>query len=166
MSATEIGLVVERSREVNYKLCMSSLRDALLTHYSRAAALNAQAKDELTMRDVHPDRHKLHIICDLENGTLRRLSTVYMWFDALLVHLRGIGHPETECMAPRRRVYFARIYAIYLPAILPMLKLPLLTALLAHAHRTMSKSFGNVTGHMQATDDCGVDVVRSYFACG
>ncbi|KAI6103293.1 hypothetical protein EDD17DRAFT_1489029, partial [Pisolithus thermaeus] len=117
-------------------------------------------------------------------------QTVCVWFDALLVHLRGIGLPETECMAPRRvsdrkrhspvcvhfivslilvrlkRVYFARIHAIYLPAILPVLKLPLLTALLAHAHRTMSKSFGNVTGHMQATDDCGVDVVRPYFACG
>ncbi|KAI6095563.1 hypothetical protein EDD16DRAFT_1501718, partial [Pisolithus croceorrhizus] len=53
-----------------------------------------------------------------------------------------------------------RIHAIYLPAILVALKLPLLV----HANRTMSKSLGNVMGLMRAMDDCDVNVVHLYFA--
>ncbi|KAI6108549.1 tRNA synthetases class I (M)-domain-containing protein [Pisolithus croceorrhizus] len=193
MIATETGSVVEWSREVNYKFRMSSFRDALLTHYSRAAALNAQTKDGLTVRGVYPDSHQLRIIRDLEMEPLEDLSisrprerigwgisvpddptqTVYVWFDALLVYLGGIGYPGTgNTWPPDVQVIgkdIVRFHAIYLPAILLALKLPLPTTLLAHAHWTanqkkMSKSLGNVTDPMQAMDDYGVDAVRFYLA--
>lgn len=193
MIATETGSVVEWSREVNYKFRMSMFRDALLTHYSHAAASNAQAKDGLTVRGVHPDSHQLRIIRDLETEPLEDLSisrprerigwgigvpddptqTVYVWFDALLVYLSGIGYPDTGyAWPPDIQVIgkdIVRFHAIYLPAILLALKLPLPTTLLAHAHWTanqkkMSKSLGNVTDPMQAMDDYGVDSVRFYLA--
>ncbi|KAI6123776.1 tRNA synthetases class I (M)-domain-containing protein [Pisolithus croceorrhizus] len=193
MIATETGSVVEWSREVNYKFRMSPFRDALLTHYSRAAALNAQAKDGLTVRGVCPDSHQLRITRDLEMEPLEDLSisrprerigwgisvpddptqTVYVWFDALLVYLSGIGYPGTgNAWPPDVQVIgkdIVRFHAIYLPAILLALKLPLPTTLLAHAHWTanqkkMSKSLGNVTDPMQAMDDYGVDAVRFYLA--
>ncbi|KAI6098224.1 tRNA synthetases class I (M)-domain-containing protein [Pisolithus sp. B1] len=193
MIATETGSVVEWSREVNYKFRMSPFRDALLTHYSRAVALNAQAKDGLTVRGVCPDSHQLRITRDLEMEPLEDLSisrprerigwgisvpddptqTVYVWFDALLVYLSGIGYPGTgNAWPPDVQVIgkdIVRFHAIYLPAILLALKLPLPTTLLAHAHWTanqkkMSKSLGNVTDPMQAMDDYGVDAVRFYLA--
>ncbi|KAI6044866.1 tRNA synthetases class I (M)-domain-containing protein [Pisolithus marmoratus] len=193
MIATETGSVVEWSREVNYKFRMSPFRDALLAHYNHAAALNAQAKDGLTVRGVHPDSHQLRIIRDLEVEPLEDLSisrprerigwgigvpddptqTVYVWFDALLVYLSGIGYPGTgNAWPPDVQVIgkdIVRFHAIYLPAILSALKLPLPTTLLAHAHWTanqkkMSKSLGNATDPMQAMDDYGVDAVRFYLA--
>ncbi|KAI6014807.1 tRNA synthetases class I (M)-domain-containing protein [Pisolithus microcarpus] len=193
MIATETGSVVEWSRELNYKFRMSSFRDALLAHYTRAAALNTRAKEGLTVRGVHPDSHQLRIIRDLETEPLEDLSisrprerigwgvsvpddptqTVYVWFDALLVYLSGIGYPETRnAWPPDVQVIgkdIVRFHAIYLPAILLALKLPLPTTLLAHAHWTanqqkMSKSLGNVTDPMQAMDEYGVDAVRFYLA--
>ncbi|KAI5991147.1 tRNA synthetases class I (M)-domain-containing protein [Pisolithus albus] len=193
MIATETGSVVEWSRELNYKFRMSSFRDALLAHYTRAAALNTWAKEGLTVRGVHPDIHQLRIIRDLEMEPLEDLSisrprerigwgvsvpddptqTVYVWFDALLVYLSGIGYPETRsAWPPDVQVIgkdIVRFHAIYLPAILLALKLPLPTTLLAHAHWTanqkkMSKSLGNVTDPMQAMDNYGVDAVRFYLA--
>ncbi|KAI6006466.1 tRNA synthetases class I (M)-domain-containing protein [Pisolithus marmoratus] len=193
MIATETGSVVEWSREVNYKFRMSSFRDTLLAHYNSAAALNAQTKDGLAVRGVHPDSHQLRIIRDLEMEPLEDLSisrprerirwgigvpddptqTVYVWFDALLVYLSGIGYPGTgNAWPPDVQVIgkdIVRFHAIYLPAILLALKLPLPTTLLAHAHWTanqkkMSKSLGNVTDPMQAMDDYGVDAVRFYLA--
>lgn len=60
-------------------------------------------------------------------------------------------------------------HAIYLPAILKAMKLPMPKTLLTHAHWTagqkkMSKSLGNVADPMTAMDDFGVDAVRFYLA--
>lgn len=120
MIATETGSVVEWSREVNYKLRMSSFRSALLTHYTSAAALNAQSADGLVVRGVHPDMQQSRIVQDLESEPLEDLSisrpreriewgisvpddptqTVYVWFDALLVYLSGIGYPDKQAVWP------------------------------------------------------------------
>lgn len=74
MITTAIGLVIERSCEVNYKFCMSWFCDALLTPKTGAAVLNVQAKDGLTVRGVHPDGHQLRNICDSEKEPLEGLS--------------------------------------------------------------------------------------------
>ncbi|KAL4081130.1 tRNA synthetases class I (M)-domain-containing protein [Scleroderma citrinum] len=193
MIATETGSVVEWSREVNYKFRMSSFRNALFAHYTRAAALNAQVTDGLVVRGVHPDIHQSHIIRDLESEPLEDLSisrpreriawgiavpgdptqTVYVWFDALLVYLSGIGYPEQgAAWPPDVQVIgkdIVRFHAIYLPSILLALGLPIPRTVLSHAHWTsnqkkMSKSLGNVTNPIEAMDDFGVDAVRFYLA--
>jgi methionyl-tRNA synthetase len=60
-------------------------------------------------------------------------------------------------------------HAIYFPAILQALNLPLPKRLLAHGHwtvnrRKMSKSIGNVVDPFQAMEDLGTDLVRYYLA--
>lgn len=62
-----------------------------------------------------------------------------------------------------------RFHAIYFPAILLALELPLPKTLLTHAHWTinqkkMSKSLGNVADPMIKMDEYGVDSVRYYLA--
>lgn len=64
---------------------------------------------------------------------------------------------------------YGRFHAIYLPAILQAMKLPMPKTLLTHAHWTagqkkMSKSLGNVADPLTAMDDFGVDAVRFYLA--
>jgi hypothetical protein len=62
-----------------------------------------------------------------------------------------------------------RFHAIYFPAILLALSLPLPKTLLTHAHWTsnqkkMSKSLGNVADPIEAMDAFGIDGVRYYMA--
>lgn len=62
-----------------------------------------------------------------------------------------------------------RFHAIYLPAMLQALGLPLSRQLLTHSHwtmdqRKMSKSVGNVADPLEAIEEFGPDVVRYYLA--
>lgn len=64
---------------------------------------------------------------------------------------------------------FFRFHAIYFPAMLQALGLPLPKQILSHAHWTvnrqkMSKSIGNVADPFKAMDELGVDLVRYYLA--
>ncbi|TFY75105.1 hypothetical protein EWM64_g8907 [Hericium alpestre] len=105
---------------------------------------------------------------------------MYVWFDALTVYLTATGYPWTKpsgdslksAWPPNLQIIgkdIVRFHAIYFPAMLLALDLPLPMRLLAHGHWTvkklkMSKSVGNVADPMQAMDDFGVDVVRYYMA--
>lgn len=62
-----------------------------------------------------------------------------------------------------------RFHAIYFPAMLQALGLPLTQRLLSHSHWTvdrakMSKSVGNVADPIKAIDEYGIDLVRYYLA--
>ncbi|KAF8843388.1 hypothetical protein BDN67DRAFT_1028277 [Paxillus ammoniavirescens] len=192
--STETGSIVEWASEVNYKFRLSTFRDALLAHYSIASESNANAEDGLVSRGVHPDVYQNAVIQDLKMETLEDLSvsrprdrigwgipvpgdpsqTVYVWFDALLVYLSGVGYPSagTTAWPPDVQVVgkdIVRFHAIYLPAILQALNLPMPKTLLSHAHWTagqkkMSKSLGNVADPIEAMDNFGVDTVRFYLA--
>lgn len=117
--STETGSIVEWSSEVNYKFRLSKFREVLLAHYSAAAELNARAEEGLVSRGVHPDVYQNAVIQDLKMEHLEDLSisrprdriewgipvpgdpsqTVYVWFDALLVYLSGVGYPFTGTTA-------------------------------------------------------------------
>lgn len=117
--AVETGSAVEWSSEVNYKFRLSKFREVLLAHYSAAAELNAKAKNGLASRGVHPDVYQNTVIQDLKTESLEDLSisrprdrigwgipvpgdpcqTVYVWFDALLVYLSGVGYPSAGTTA-------------------------------------------------------------------
>ncbi|KAH7912233.1 tRNA synthetases class I (M)-domain-containing protein [Hygrophoropsis aurantiaca] len=202
--ATETGSPVEWSSEVNYKFRLSAFREPLLAYY--------RAHPE----SVFPPAHRARVIRELEGmdgavdagvGDLSisrpraRLSwgipvpgdpaqTIYVWFDALIVYLTGVGYPcataahvgrsgngegleeKNGAWPPNVQVIgkdIVRFHAIYLPAMLHALDLPPSRALLAHAHWTaqqkkMSKSLGNVADPFDAMDRFGVDVVRFYLA--
>lgn len=119
--------------------------------------------------------------------------TIYVWIDALTVYLSALGYPWPSAAAMRergwppnlqiigkdilrcavsnlaclRRLTRNRFHAIYFPAMLRALGLPLTTQLLTHSHwtvdqRKMSKSVGNVADPIQAIEEFGIDVVRYY----
>lgn len=122
--------------------------------------------------------------------------TIYVWIDALTVYLSAAGYPWPSMEAGRacgwppnlqiigkdilryallvfasdiRKLMECSFHAIYFPAILQALGLPLTTQLLTHSHwtvdqRKMSKSVGNVADPVQAIDEFGIDVVRFYLA--
>lgn len=122
-------------------------------------------------------------------------QTIYVWIDALTVYLTGAGYPWKDEVAPgewpadmqiigKDIIRFvlillpmadyltdanSRFHAIYFPAMLMALSIPLPKTLLTHAHWTanrkkMSKSVGNVADPMEAMDTFGVDGVRYYMA--
>jgi methionyl-tRNA synthetase len=96
----ETGSPVEWYNEENYMLRLSALQPALLAHYSHTSK-------------IFPTQHHHDIVQILSSGPLEDLSisrprhrlswgvpvpddpdqTVYVWFDALLGYLSGIGYP-------------------------------------------------------------------------
>jgi methionyl-tRNA synthetase len=179
----ETGAVVEWHNEQNYMFKLSQFQPSLLAHYS-------------SNNTIFPPQHHTHVVQilsepleDLSISRPRaRLSwgvqvpgdpdhTIYVWFDALMVYLSGMGYPwkgdglregwPVDLQVIGKDIL--RFHAIYLPAILQALELPLQKQLLAHAHWTteqkkMSKSLGNVADPFEAIEEFGVDVVRFYLA--
>ncbi|KAH9002278.1 tRNA synthetases class I (M)-domain-containing protein [Lactarius hatsudake] len=182
----ETGSVVEWTEEVNYKFRLSNFRDFLLARYQsdphaiHPPQQHANVLDMLSMPledlSVSRPRHRLHWGIAVPNDPAH---TVYVWFDALINYLTGAGYPwnaEKEriesCWPPDLQVVgkdIVRFHAIYFPAMLQALDLPLPKRLLAHSHwtvnrRKMSKSIGNVVDPFQAIDELGADPVRYYLA--
>ncbi|EIW74547.1 hypothetical protein CONPUDRAFT_140383 [Coniophora puteana RWD-64-598 SS2] len=186
--STETGSTVEWSQEENYKFRLSAFRETLLEHYTRD-------KGSIFPSSYHEylvDLLKNNDLDDLSVSRPRtRLEwgvpvpgdpehTIYVWFDALTVYLSGIGFPWAGGAAEGSGAGWApdvqvigkdilRFHAIYLPAMLKALELPLSRTILTHAHwtvnqRKMSKSVGNVVDPFEAMEIYGVDVVRFYLA--
>ncbi|KAI0782592.1 tRNA synthetases class I (M)-domain-containing protein [Abortiporus biennis] len=185
--ATETGNRVEWSEEENYKFRLSAFTEPLLAHY--------KAHPD----SIYPPQHYMDIVSTLASGPLDDLSvsrpksrlswgipvpgdddhTIYVWIDALTTYLSASGYPWSTEQAlfdngwpPNLQVIgkdILRFHAIYFPAMLMALDLPLPQQLLSHSHwtvnqRKMSKSIGNVVNPIQAIDEFGVDVVRYYLA--
>ncbi|MDD3814857.1 MAG: methionine--tRNA ligase [Desulfocapsaceae bacterium] len=98
----------------------------------------------------------------------------YVWFDALINYLTGIGYPEGESFlkywAVAEHVIAKDIlkpHAIYWPTMLLAMGLPLFQRLHVHGYWNvgeikMSKSIGNVVRPAELVTEYGVDTVR-YF---
>lgn len=99
----------------------------------------------------------------------------YVWFDALLNYVSGVGYLQDE--AEFRRWWPASYHLIgkdiltthtvYWPTMLKAMNLPLPETVFAHGwwltgKTKMSKSLGNVINPMEMIDRCGVDAFR-YF---
>jgi methionyl-tRNA synthetase len=99
-------------------------------------------------------------------------QTVYVWMDALLNYLSYTGYPDKHAQLWPANMHvigkdIIRFHAVYWPAILMALDLPLPKQILAHAHWTMgnfkmSKSRGNVVNPFQALQDYTPDGVRFF----
>ncbi|TFK24696.1 methionine-tRNA synthetase [Coprinopsis marcescibilis] len=181
----ETGSKVEWSKEYNYMFRLSAFRDALLQHYStnkpsdaivtpsqyNSVALQMLAAGETQVSGEPP------LLADISISRPRsRLNwgipvpndpehTVYVWFDALLIYLSGVGYPGLQAKdnsgwAPNLQIIgkdILRFHSLYLPAILMALgapkyaefgtqtasetianSYPLPHRLLTHAHWTVS----------------------------
>ena len=195
--------MVEWTEEENYKFRLSHFRDFLLARYQSDPQAIYPPQQHANVLDVlstpledlsiSRPRSRLHWGIAVPNDPAH---TIYVWFDALINYLTGVGYPwdaEAQkiqlCWPPDLQVVgkdiiryamfvlcaqtvslnFDSFHAIYFPAMLQALNLPLPKRLLAHSHwtvnkRKMSKSIGNVVDPFQAMEDLGTDLVRYYLA--
>ena len=174
----ETGTRVEWTTEVNYKFRLSAFQEPLLswleahedaiqprTMYDQVLA---EVRSGLNDLSVSRPRSRLHWgIRVPENDD----HTMYVWVDALVNYLTGVGYPNGATAWPADVHVvgkdIVRFHAVYWPALLMAAGLPLPRTVLAHSHWTvehakMSKSRGNSVNPFEALCVYGVDTMR-YF---
>ncbi|KAM0792527.1 hypothetical protein ACM66B_005196 [Microbotryomycetes sp. NB124-2] len=183
--STESGSRVEWMEEENYKFRLSAFRDKLIEWLSSEphplqppsrtqallASLNASGDGDLADLSISRPSSRLQWGIPVPDDPDH---TIYVWIDALVNYLTAAGYPwldgQNELWPPRLQIVgkdIIRFHALYLPAILMALDLPLTSNLLAHGHWTMdkfkmSKSRGNVANPFEAISLWGVDTIRVY----
>ncbi|KAK0499452.1 tRNA synthetases class I (M)-domain-containing protein, partial [Armillaria luteobubalina] len=184
--ATETSSPVEYTTETNYMFRLSAFREALLDHYTthpnsifpQQYLTDTIAILSSPLQDISISRPRSRLSWGIEvPGDPEH--TIYVWIDAVISYLTAIGYPWKNADSGFSNGWpvdlqiigkdIVRFHAIYLPAILLALKLPLQRQLLAHAHWTssqkkMSKSLGNTTDPFDVMGAYGVDPIRYYMA--
>jgi len=101
--------------------------------------------------------------------------TVYVWFDALINYVTGVGYPErngnySKYWPADLHVIgkdITRFHCIIWPAMLMSAKLPLPRTVLGHGWvqfqgEKLSKSLGNIVNPLEIADRWGADALRYY----
>ncbi|KAI0832835.1 tRNA synthetases class I (M)-domain-containing protein [Trametes gibbosa] len=185
--STTSGSRVEWQEEENYKFRLSAFQSSLIGHFSanpeaiqpsqfHADIMNS-LKEPLEDLSVSRKRSRLSWGIPVPNDPEH---TIYVWIDALATYLSSVEYPwsatagdgTSEGWPPDVQVIgkdIIRFHAVYFPAMLQALGLPLTKQLLTHSHWTvdrakMSKSVGNVADPIKAIDEFGIDLVRYYLA--
>ncbi len=173
------GREVEKVKEKTYFFRLSKYQDRLLRLY------------EENPNFIMPDSKRNEVISFVKEG-LRDISitrktvkwgikvptdnehTIYVWFDALVNYLSGVGFPSSEVFSAiwPADVHFIgkdilRFHAVYWPAFLMSAGLPLPKSIFAHGWWTvdgkkMSKSLGNVVDPKMVVEKYGVDQFRFF----
>ncbi|KAG0666651.1 methionyl-tRNA synthetase [Rhodotorula mucilaginosa] len=188
-ACTETGTRVEWMQEENYKFRLSAFRDRLVQWLSaaptpvqppsRSAALLSALDHPLStdLNDLSISRPTSRLSWGIRvPGDPEH--TIYVWIDALVNYMTVAGYPwqggeefaAGQVWPPDLQVVgkdIIRFHALYLPAILLALDLPLPKHILTHGHWTMdrfkmSKSRGNVANPFEAMKLWGVDAMRMY----
>lgn len=108
----ETGSIVEWSKEHNYMFRLSAFREALIKHYSNGSVVTPAQYNSLVLQMLSSTEGgsttTTPLLADISISRPRaRLSwgipvpndpehTVYVWFDALLIYLSGVGYPATS----------------------------------------------------------------------
>ncbi|KAI0638599.1 tRNA synthetases class I (M)-domain-containing protein [Trametes polyzona] len=185
--STTSGSRVEWQEEENYKFRLSTFQRSLTEHFSahpdaiQPAQFHADIMNSLQepLEDLSISRKRSRLFWGIPVPNDPE-HTIYVWIDALAVYLSSVNYPWSatggngfsEGWPPDVQVIgkdILRFHAIYFPAMLQALGLPLTRRLLAHSHWTvertkMSKSLGNVADPIKAIDEFGIDLVRYYLA--
>jgi methionyl-tRNA synthetase len=174
------GNAVEWTDEENYKFRLSQFKDAVrqwlasnkgvIVPDNRYAETLAELEDVEDLSISRPYSRLQWGIRVPDDDT----QTMYVWFDALMNYLTVTGYPWTNV---KSRAWPAdvlvvgkdiiRFHAIYFPAFLLALDIPLPRQIVAHGHWTvdnfkMSKSRGNVVDPFKALEVFGKDDVRFF----
>lgn len=142
---------------------------------------------------IRPERYRTEALAMLEVGALEDLCisrpksrltwgielpfdkayVCYVWFDALVTYLSGIGWPDGKQFGdfwPGEHLIAKDIlkpHAIFWPCMLKAADLPIYRHLNVHGYwlsrdTKMSKSLGNVVDPLQAVSDFGLDAFRFF----
>ncbi|GAA6048916.1 hypothetical protein JCM3770_007117 [Rhodotorula araucariae] len=189
MASKETGTRVEWMEEENYKFRLSAFREPLLNWLTSSpspvqppsrtnalvSSLNTPASTDLHDLSISRPASRLSWGIPVPDDPQH---TIYVWIDALVNYLTAAGYPwqggeafeKGQVWPPDLQVVgkdIVRFHALYLPAVLLALDLPLPKHLLTHGHWTMdkhkmSKSRGNVANPFEAMQLWGVDAMRMY----
>ncbi|MFT5726053.1 MAG: methionyl-tRNA synthetase [Desulforhopalus sp.] len=171
----------EEIAEKNYFFKMSKYQQQLIDHiHAHPEFITPERyKNEVLaflsepLEDLCISRPKSRLTWGIELPFDDKFVT-YVWFDALINYLTGIGYPEGELFeinwAVAEHVIAKDIlkpHAIYWPTMLLSMGLPLYQKLHVHGYwnvddTKMSKSIGNVVRPKELVDAYGVDTLR-YF---
>jgi len=182
--STETGSEVDWTEEKNYRFRMTDMKERLLEHYkSNPDWIQPVAKMNEVVNWVENNLEDLSI-----SRSTSRLGwgipvpddpgqVIYVWVDALINYITKAGFPgwtpgrEHEGGWPADVQVMGkdilRFHAVYWPALLLALGLPLPKRILCHGHwtlsgRKMSKSAGNAVNPFFAMDRFGVDAMRFF----
>jgi methionyl-tRNA synthetase len=172
----------EKLEEENHFFKLSNYADEILKAIGTGAfrIVPASRKNEITnvinggLEDISISRPKNKISWGIpvpgDNS-----QVMYVWFEALMNYLTGLGYPEhadfSAYWPPNVQVIgkdILRFHAAIWPAMLMALNLPLPKTLFVHGFVTvdgqkMSKSLNNVIHPKDIVDKYGVDAFRYYF---
>lgn len=167
--------------EQNYFFKMSKYQEALIDHINENPEFVTpeRYKNEVLsflsepLEDLCISRPKSRLTWGIELPFDNNFVT-YVWFDALINYLTGLGFPDDEKFAtfwPVAEHVIAKDilkpHAIYWPTMLLAMEIPLYKKLHVHGYwnvdnTKMSKSIGNVVRPQELVDDYGLDALR-YF---
>jgi methionyl-tRNA synthetase len=173
--------VPEYIEESNYFFRMSTYQDRLIEHITNNPGF------------IRPERYRNEVLSflkePLEDLCISRPKSriswgidlpfddkyvCYVWFDALINYLTGIGYPDDpkfEKYWPACRHLTAKDiikpHGIYWPTMLMAAGIPLYRSLNVHGYWTieaskMSKSLGNIVNPLSLKDKYGLDAFRYY----
>jgi len=169
-------------KEESYFFKLSAYEDKLLDWYKNNpdCILPRSKKNEIVnfveggLRDLSISRTSFDWGVKLPESMNEPKHVMYVWLDALMNYLTALGYGDGEENMNQWPAGFhlvgkdiLRFHAIYWPAFLMSLDLPLPTHIAAHGWWTrdgskMSKSKGNVVDPKEVTDAYGLDAFR-YF---
>jgi len=169
-------------KEESYFFKLSAYEDKLLDWYKNSpdCILPRSKKNEIVnfveggLRDLSISRTSFDWGVKLPSSMNEPKHVMYVWLDALMNYITALGYGKDEENMNQWPAGFhlvgkdiLRFHAIYWPAFLMSLNLPLPTHIAAHGWWTrdgskMSKSKGNVVDPKEVADAYGLDAFR-YF---
>lgn len=183
----ETGKQVVWTDEENYKFRLSQFRLPLKEWIERASPVYPRQRqnelleylsDDSSLQDLSVSRPKARVDWGLSVPD-DPAHTIYVWLDALTSYMTAVGCPWSDTQTMRSSGWPAdvhvvgkdilRFHAVYFPAFLMALDIPLPRQILCHAHWTMNKqkmakSVGNVVDPFKILETYGQDSVRWYLA--
>lgn len=175
----DCGRSLERLKEESYFFRLSKFGEPLLKYFEehKGFVLPEVRLNEVTsfvrggLRDLSVSRTSFTWGIPVPDNPRH---VVYVWFDALINYLSGLGFPTDErlreywpCDAHLIGKDILRFHAVYWPAFLMAADIELPKRVFAHGWWTvegqkMSKSLGNVVAPAEVCDKYGVDQFRFF----
>ncbi len=170
---------LERYSQQNYFFRLSKYQDFLKEHiqsHPEFIAPESRRNEVLGwvnegLRDFPISRCNISWGIDLPLDTQQK---IYVWFDALLGYISGLGSKAHEYWSSESKIWhiigkdILRFHAVYWPAMLKSAGYPLPTRVFGHGFLTkdgmkMGKTLGNVIDPVALTQQYGSDALRFYF---